>query len=70
MEEQRAVASLHRKLQQQDCGSCETIFYSAFRHQMKAADSWRVYNLQYKIQHRILVQVYSIHVYINTYILS
>jgi hypothetical protein len=52
-------------LLQQDCGSCETIFYSAFCHQMKAADSWRVYNLQYKIQHRI--QVYSIHVYINTY---
>jgi hypothetical protein len=62
MEEQRAVASLHRKLQQQDCGSCGTIFYSAFRHQMAAADSWRVYNLQYKIQHRI--QVYSIHKYI------
>jgi len=60
MEEQRAVASLHRKLQQQDCGSCETIFYSAFRHQMAAADSWRVYTLQYNTEYRYTV-------YINTY---
>jgi hypothetical protein len=67
MEEQRAVASLHRKLQQQDCGSCETIFYSAFLHQMAAADSWRVYNLQYKIQHRIQNTEYRYTVYINTY---
>ena len=60
MEEQRAVASLHRKLQQQDCGSCEKIFYSAFRHQMAAADSWRVYTLQYNTEYRYTV-------YINTY---
>jgi hypothetical protein len=51
---------LHRKLQQQDCGSCETIFYSAFRNQLAAADSWRVYNLQYKIQYRIQNTEYRI----------
>jgi hypothetical protein len=47
----------------QDCGSCETIFYSAFCHQMAAADSWRVYNLQYtKYNTEYRYTVYNIQV--------